>query len=188
MNQYFTNPLDFILQTLFTLYTSIFMIRLMLQMTQADFYNPLSQFVVKATSPLLTPVRRFVPSIGRFDSASLVVMMLLQMAFWILYRLIHGTPDFLPMLALSVKELVDILLNIYQFAILIMVIVSWITPGVYNPVIGIINTILEPIMRPCRKLLPPVSGIDFSPLIAILGIVVARMLIIPPLVILANQL
>ena len=177
---YLTNPLEFIISTLFGLYILAVMLRFLLGAVRADFYNPVSQFLVRITNPLLVPMRKLLPSIGKFDTSALVLMLVLQFLSLALIVLLRGSG--FPVLALllaSVAELVALLLNIYMVAIIVQVIISWVNPGTYNPVTGLLHSLTGPLLRPIRQLLPPISGIDLSPLFALIGLQVLKMLILP---------
>jgi YggT family protein len=166
---YLTNPLEFIISTLFGLYILAVMLRFLLGAVRADFYNPVSQFLVRITNPLLVPLRKLVPSVGKFDTSALVLMLVLQFLSLSLIVLLRGNG--FPVLAL--------LLNIYMVAIIVQVIISWVNPGTYNPVTGLLHSLTGPLLRPIRQLLPPISGIDLSPLFALIGLQVLKMLILP---------
>jgi YggT family protein len=177
---YLTNPLEFLISTLFGLYILAFMLRFLLGAVRADFYNPVSQFLVRITNPLLVPLRKVVPGIGKLDTAAVVIMLILQFLALTLIVLLRGNGFPLPALLLAtVAELVALLLNVYMVAIIVQVIISWVNPGSYNPVTGLLYSLTEPVMRPIRKLLPPLSGIDLSPLFALIGLQVLKMLILP---------
>jgi len=184
-NGYLLNPVIFLVDTLFGLYILIVMLRLLLQLVRADFYNPLSQFIVKATNPPLILLRRLIPGWGGIDMASVVLVIALQLLAIILVGLLHGgvTEAFsIPgLLMATVAKLVSLLLYIYLFSIFILAIMSWFATGHYNPVTAILASITDPLMRPVRRLIPPMGGLDLSALVVILGLYVARMLIMPPL-------
>jgi YggT family protein len=181
-SNYVTNPVEFLLNTLFSLYILTVMLRFLLAAVRADFYNPVSQFLVKVTNPPLIPLRRVVPSVGKIDVSALVLMLLLQLAALALLTLLRGGQIAIgPLLILSVAELTSLLLNVFLFAILIQVILSWVNPGAYNPVTSIIYSLTEPVLAPCRRLIPPISGIDLSPLVALIAIQLIKMLLLPPL-------
>jgi len=184
---YVTNPIEFLINTLFSLYILIVMLRFLLAAVRADFYNPVSQFLVKVTNPILAPLRRVIPSIGKIDTSAILVMLVLQMLSFGLIALLRGGNVSLGMiLLLSVHELVSLLLNVFLFSILVQVIISWVNPGTYNPVVSLLYSLTEPVLRPCRRLLPPISGIDLSPLIALIAIQLAKYLFLPPLLMLAR--
>ena len=181
-SSYVTNPLEFLINTLFSLYIMAVLLRFLLAMVRADFYNPVSQFLVKVTNPPLLPMRRIIPSAGRIDTSALLLMLLLQMAALGLIALLRGSEISVgALLILSFAELLALLLNIFLFAILIQVIMSWINPGAYNPAVSLLYSLTEPVLGPCRRLVPPFSGIDLSPLVALIAIQLAKMLLLPPL-------
>jgi YggT family protein len=186
-NSYITNPVEFLINTLFGLYILTVMLRFLLAVVRADFYNPISQFLVKVTNPLLLPLRRILPSIGKLDTGSLVLMLALQMASFALIALLRGGNLSLgALLILSCAELISLFLNVLLFSIIVQVIISWINPGTYNPAVSLLYSLTEPVLRPCRRLIPPISGLDFSPLIALIAIQLVKMLLLPPLYSLAS--
>lgn len=191
-NGYLAAPVIFLIDTLFGLYILLILLRFLLQTVRADFYNPISQFIVKATNPLLRPLRRIIPGWGGIDNASLVLLFLTQCLALLLLGLISGAFSgglSIPGLILaSITKLVSLLLYVYLFGIFILALLSWINPGSYNPVAAVIAKLTEPLMRPARKLIPPISGLDLSPMVVILGIYVLRMLLMPPLLDLTVQL
>jgi YggT family protein len=179
-SQYFTNPVEFLINTLFGLYVLAIMLRTLLAATRADFYNPISQFLVKVTNPPLLPLRRLLPSIGKVDTAAIVLMLVVQMVAIALILLLRGGGiDPAILIFLSIRELVDLLFNVFIFAILIQVILSWVNPGTYNPVSSLLYSLTEPVMGPFRRLIPPVSGLDLSPMAALIVLYLAKMLVIP---------
>ena len=186
-SSYIANPLEFLISTLFGLYILAVLLRFLLALVRADFYNPVSQFLVKVTNPALIPLRRIIPSAGKVDSSALVLMLLLQMVALGLIALLRDSQTSIgALLILSLAELLGLLLNVFLFAILIQVIMSWINPGAYNPAVSLLYSLTEPVLRPCRRLIPTFSGIDLSPLLALIGIQLAKMLLLPPLYQLAN--
>lgn len=186
-SSYLTNPAEFLINTLFGLYILAIMLRFLLAWVRADFYNPVSQFLVKITNPALMPLRRIIPSAGKIDSSSIVLMLLLQMISLSLILLLRGSAISIGSLLIwSLGELLGLFLNVFLFAILIQVILSWISPGNYNPVVSLLYSLTEPVLRPVRKLVPPVSGMDLSPLVALIGIQLTKMLLLPPLLSLAH--
>ncbi len=181
-SSYFTNPLEFLISTLMGLFITAVMLRFLLAMVRADFYNPLTQILVKLTNPALKPLRRLIPGFGGIDIASLLLMLSLQMLALALITLLRGVALHpVGLLLWSLAELLGLLLNIYMFSILIQVILSWINPGTYNPAVSLIYSINEPLLAPARRLIPPLSGLDLSPVVALLGLQLAKMLLLPPL-------
>jgi YggT family protein len=90
------------------------------------------------------------------------------------------------LLVFSVADLVALVLTVFLVAIIIKVILSWVNPGHYNPVIGLVDRLAQPVLRPVRKIVPPIGGLDLSPLFATLLVLVAKMLIVPPIIYLGN--
>ncbi len=197
--EYFTSPLIFILTTLFDLYILLVILRFMLQWLRADFYNPVSQFIVRATTPPLRPLRRVIPSVGGQDSSSIVLAILLTYIKYMILKLLNvpaiqiggalapivNTPT-LGLIIFGVADLISLTINIFLVAIIVQVVISWINPGQYNPVVGLIHQITAPIMRPIQRFIRPMGGLDLSPLFAGMVLIVAKMLIIPPLIHLAR--
>lgn len=166
MDNFLVNAGSYLISTVFGLYIIIIILRFLLQIVRADFYNPLSQFIVKATTPVLNPLRRIIPGLFGIDVASLLLAYFLQYIENILIFSIKGiaiNPVFL--LWYSIGSILTLVLYIYFFAILVQVVISWISPGTYNPATALIHHITEPVMRPARKILPPFSGFDLSPIL-----------------------
>lgn len=160
-------------------YILIVVLRFLLQLVRADFYNPLSQFIVKATNPLLIPLRKVIPGIAGIDIACILLALVLQMIAVQLLALVVGIgwPGIAQLTVYSLYKLVVLVLNIYLFSFIIMVVISWIAPHSHNPVVSIIFSITEPVLRPLRRVIPPMGGLDFSVMIAMLGIVVIKIII-----------
>lgn len=177
---YFANPLEFLISTLFSLYILAIMLRFLLGAVRADFYNPASQFLVRITNPLLVPLRKIIPSVGKFDTAAVLLMIVLQIVSLVLILALRGGG--IPVgavLLTSFVELVILMINVFFFAIIIQVILSWVNPGSYNPVSALLYSLTSPILQPMQRLIPPISGIDLSPLFALIGLQFLKMLILP---------
>jgi YggT family protein len=168
--------LGYLLQTAISLYLLVMLLRFLLHAVRADFYNPLSQFVVKATQPALAPLRRVLPAVGRIDVAALVEAVALQALGIVLMLLLNGVglPGVTQLVAWSVVGVLALLVNIYFFALIGMIIVSWVAGGSRHPAILLLYQITEPVMAPVRKLLPPMGGIDFSPILVFILINVVQ--------------
>ncbi|HYQ39212.1 MAG TPA: YggT family protein [Pseudomonas sp.] len=171
----------YILQTLGSLYLLIVLLRFVLQLVRADFYNPLSQFAVKATKPLLNPLRKVIPGFGGLDLASLVLAILIQLLLMIVTLLLlgYGIGSLLPLLLVwAVIGVTALFLKIFFFALIVSVILSWVAPGSYNPAAQLINQICEPLLMPIRRLLPNLGGLDISPIFAFIALNLLDMLVI----------
>ncbi len=171
----------FLIQTLFGLYILAVMLRFLLQWVRADFYNPVSQFLVKVTNPPLKPLRRVIPGFWGIDVAAVVLMLLLQMLELFLVGLVVGQ-RFHPVgvLVMSVGELLSLAVYVFIVAIIIQIILSWIQPGAYNPVIGLVNRLAEPLLAPARRLIPPIAGLDLSPLAVLILLQLTLILLVSP--------
>ncbi|HHQ2634702.1 TPA: YggT family protein [Pseudomonas aeruginosa] len=171
----------YILQTLGSLYLLIVLLRFILQLVRADFYNPLSQFIVRATKPLLNPLRRIIPGFGGIDLASLLLAILIQLVLMILILMLmgYGVGGFIMQLLIwSIIAVTSLFLKVFFFALIISVILSWVAPGSYNPGAQLVNQICEPLLMPFRKLLPNLGGLDLSPIFAFLALKLIDMLVI----------
>lgn len=190
-----------IINTLFDLYILLVLLRFLLQVLRADFYNPVSQFIVKVTTPPLRLLRRFIPSVAGQDSASIVFCLLLIFSKFLLMRALSipavhiggmmaplATVSYAGLLVYCIADLIALILTVFLGAIIIQVILGWVSPGQYNPVIGLVHKLAEPVLKPVRKLIPSMGGLDLSPLFATLLILVAKMLIVPPIIYLGNSL
>lgn len=169
----FAEALIYIVQTLGSLYLLIVLLRFILQLVRADFYNPLSQFTVKATQPLLKPLRRVIPGFGGLDLASLALAILVQLVLMVLVILIAGANPAavgLQLLVWAIIAVTSLFLKIFFFAMIISVILSWVAPGSYNPGAQLVNQICEPLLAPFRRLLPNLGGLDISPIFAFIAL------------------
>lgn len=181
MGGYFTDAGIFLVETLFGLYILAVLLRFLLQIARADFYNPLAQFLVAITNPPLKPLRRIIPGLFGLDLASVVLLLALEALHFTLLALLLGQPPRAGAIALNgVADLLQLTLNVYLFAILIRVILSWISPYP-NAASRVLTTLTEPLLRPARRLIPPVGGVDLSPMAVMIGLVLVNMLVLRPL-------
>ncbi|MFZ1573936.1 MAG: YggT family protein [Chromatiaceae bacterium] len=185
---YLTNPLIFLIQTLGGLYAFVAMLRFLLQLTKADFYNPVSQFVVKVTSPVLMPLRRFIPGFRGMDISSLVLAWLVKTAVLFLVGLLAG----LGLAAIgaviwSIPALVELTIDVFIYAVIVRVVLSWVNPNPSNPMVRLIARLTDPVMEPVQRRLPAIGGLDLSPIAVTIGLVLLQMLLIPPLKLLTGS-
>jgi YggT family protein len=161
----------YLIGTLTDLYVTAILLRLLLQWVRADFYNPLSQFLVKVTNPVVVPARRIIPSIGKVDTASVVVMLLLELAQLALISAL-GQVDFgmQYLFLFALRKLLFTLLMTYFVLIIARVIVSWVAQQSRHPLIPLIYQLTEPVLRPFSRLIPPLGGVDLSPLFALVAL------------------
>lgn len=157
----------YLVQTLISMYLLAMLLRFLLQVVRADFYNPICQFLVKVTNPLVVPLRRIIPGIGGIDLATLILSLLLQVAAIVALLLLNGLglPNPALLVLWAALGVIGLLVNIYFFALLAMIILSWIAPGSQHPAIYLLHQITEPVMAPFRKMLPSMGGLDLSPIL-----------------------
>ncbi len=158
----------------------IVVLRFLLQAVKADFYNPISQFILKATNPLLIPVRKIIPGFGGFDIAALVVLVGIELVAIILSLIMTGySPLPVPNIAIwAILGSVGLFLKLYFWGILIMIVSSWLAPQSQNPALVLIRQIVDPVMKPIRNMLPDMGGIDLSPIVVFLAIQVLEVILI----------
>ena len=182
MGGYGTNAIEFLIQTLFGLYLVAIMLRVLLQLTRADFYNPVSQFLVKVTNPPLIPLRRVIPGFMGIDFAAVVLMIVIKMVEIFLIVLIKGVSvNFFGIVVLAIAELFRLLINVYFFTILIQVVLSWVNPGTHNPAVSLLYSINEPLLGRARRMIPPISGFDLSPIVVIILLQLISILLVQPI-------
>lgn len=170
MSGNFGSAFAFLADTLVGLYVMAVLLRFVLQWRRADFYNPLSQFVVVVTNPLLKPLRRVIPGWRGLDIAALVLAYLISLLLILSLGLIlHGAVIPAPwLLYYGLLKLLVLFLQLYFFTIIIQALLSWVSPGGYNPVAMVLFSVNEPLLRPFRRILPPMGGFDLSPLFALI--------------------
>ncbi|MFK8081035.1 MAG: YggT family protein [Granulosicoccus sp.] len=185
------NAIGFILGILFNLYATVVAVRFVMQVVRADYYNPLAQAVVKLTDPLLVPLRRVIPSIKRYDTASLVLVFGVLLLKMLVFKFLSlgavpaiGTSAMvsqLPMIKILLLSLLDVIhqfFNVFIFALIIQAILSWVPNAGGNPVQGLVAAIGEPVLRPLRRLIPPLGGIDLTVFFTIIGLFALRIFLI----------
>jgi len=173
------DALVFIIRTLVDLYIITFLLRIIMQWIRADFRNPLTQFILRVTDPLVVPLRRIVPGVGNLDTASLIVVLVLELVVTVALVKITcvGEPQIMPIISLTILRTIFLTLRVYLFVILIHVILSWVSPGTYNPIAALLASISAPVLRPLRRLIPAIGGLDLSALFALIGIQALTMLL-----------
>ena len=174
----------FLIDTIGSLFVMAILLRFLLQLVKADFYNPISQAIVKVTSPLLNPLRKIIPGFGGMDIAALVLAFIVQGVFVALKMKILGYMT-LPIGTVSVLTfyfLVKTLLDLYTFALIIMVIASWVAPGSYNPGLMLLHQLTEPLSSRVRKVIPPMGGLDFSVMVLMFGIFFLKEQLLPMII------
>ena len=179
---YFSDAGLFLVDTVLGLYILIVLLRLLFQLTGADFYNPISQFIVKASNPLLRRLRRVVPGLWGIDFAAVVLLIVLEgVRIGITALLIGRTPQLAGVLVLSIAELLKLAVYVMVFSIFIRAVFSWISMGRSNPMLQLLSTFTEPLMAPARRILPAPGGLDLSPIIVFIVLMLVLKLLVQPL-------
>lgn len=150
----------------------LFLIRFVLQASGADFYNPISQAIVKGSDPLAKPLRSILPKSGRFDLASLILAWLTGIAFVAIVTM--GSLSIGQYLTFGLVRALSVLISFYWWSLLIIVVASFVSQGNYHPALTLLEQLLEPIMSPIRKIMPTLGPLDLSPMVAILLLTIAE--------------
>ena len=180
---YILRALISLVQIAFSLYLFLLMLRFLFQLVRADYYNPLSQAVVRLTNPPLKLLRRVIPGYAGIDWPSVVLLLLVQGLEILLLSLIYTghPPNIAALLVLSLANLLQLCAYMYLFFILIVVVISWINPGAYNPITVLLYQLTDPLLRIARRRLPDLGGLDFSPMLVMLVIFLLLNLVVAPL-------
>lgn len=170
---------SFLVRSIFTLFLLLVLLRVMLQVARADFYNPLSQAIVKITNPLLMPLRKIIPGLGGLDMAGIALALLVQIICIILLYSMNGFgfPPIANMIAWAGLGIISLILSIYWIAVLIGIIASFIAAGNNHPLLLLLHQFTEPVLAPFRRILPPIGGLDLSPLLFFLLLGVLQILL-----------
>lgn len=178
------NALNFLVTTILDLFAFLIMLRFLMQMTRADYYNPVSQFVVKITNPLLVPLRKIIPGIGGQDVAALVLCFLVLVFKFMLLKGINAgdvaAGGWAGTIWLAFVGVISLAFDVFIYTIIALVILSWVAPG-GHPIEGLLRSVTSPVMKPIRKYVPPISGFDLSPLVALIALQVGKILVVQPL-------
>ncbi len=171
----------YIINTLGMLYISLVLIRFLAQLVRADYYNPVSKALVQYTNPLLVPLRKVIPGFMGMDLAALVLAIVLQaLLLQTLYLLMgHGLINPLFLIVWAVIALLKMLAGVYFWGVIVVMIASWVAQGSRNPALGLLQQILEPVMAPFRKILPPLGMLDLSPILFFMALNIIRAFVLP---------
>ena len=179
---YFANAGQIIIQFVFGALIALIVLRVLLQWVRANFYNPICQFLYKATNPVLMPLRKIVPSWRNLDIAGIALAWVVTaLKLVLLYATLGEALGVLGLVVLSLADLIDFVLLLYIVLILARVVISFVGADSYHPIVPLVMQLTEPVLKPIRRVVPSVSGIDFSPMVALLAITLARVLIAKPL-------
>jgi len=179
---YASNAGTFLIETLIGLVLLVFMLRLLFQLVRADFRNPVSEFIVKVTNPVLVPLRRVIPGMAGIDMASVLVLIAIQYAELFLLTAVLGVEFFAAgMFIIAIAKIIGLVITVFTVSILIQVVISWVNPGVYNPVTALLYQLNEPVLSRARKIIPPIHGFDLSPIVAMIILQLLSMLLVAPI-------
>ena len=173
------NPLVFLVDILFDIYIAIMLLRFLLQYVGADFYNPISQFIVKATQKPVFITRRIIPSYRGLDLATLaLVLVLILIKLIVLYAISGIQPSIAGLIIKAFYDLIQLSIDIFIFAIFIQAILSWVNPDPHNPVSGLLRNLTSPILKPIGKVVPLMGGLDLSPIVALIGLMFIKRVVV----------
>jgi len=182
-NNYFSDATIYLANVVLGSYGFIIMIRLVLELVEADFYNPICKAIHSITNPVLKPVRAFLPRFKRIDSASLLMVIVFEIiAVWVTLKLKSSiNPSLLGLIVLSLGSALGEFVRIFTWSIIIQAFLSWTAPDPRNPIVSVLQAITAPILSKARTVLPATPGVDFSPIIALVALQLTLMLIVNPL-------
>jgi len=178
MNPFLTQVGTFLIEMIFGLYLLALLLRFLFQLVRADFYNPIAQFVVVLTNPILRPARRLIPGLFGIDIASVLLLIIIQTLELYLIGLLHGRALSLPYVVVAaLVELTVLTLYVFVAAIIVRALLSWVAPygGYQNPATTLLVKLTEPLLRPVRRWLPATAGIDLSPIVVLAVLWIAIM-------------
>lgn len=186
---YFANAAQILINFAFGVLVFLIVLRVLLQLVRANFYNPVCQFLYKATNPLLMPLRRIIPSWRNIELGALLLAWLLSaLKLALIYGLFGQRLGLLGLLVMALADLLDFTLMLYIGVVFVRVLLSFIPVERGNPVVPLVYQLSEPLLRPLRKLLPTPGRLDFSPMLVVLAILLARALLVAPLLDLGMRL
>lgn len=180
---YFNQAIIYLIQVAFGFYILLVLLRFLFQLARANFYNPVSQFIVTLTQPPLQFLRRFIPGLFGIDLAAVVLLLALQMLeIYLLTWFGGGTASFASVLVFAIARLVEFTVYVYIVAILIRVVISWVNPyGMRNPLGDLLYSLTEPMLAPARRLIPPIAGLDLSPIAVLVLLQLTLILLVRPM-------
>ena len=174
---------DFLINTLFGLFILLLLIRFWMHIFHADFRNPIGNFLVQISNPLLLPFKGFIKSNLGFAFSVLAIAAIVTVIKILLLSSLSGkAPAILGLIILVAADLIKTSIYIFLGAMIIRIISSWIAPqGGYNPVLSIVHTLSEPLAAPARRIIPPISGIDLSPILVFIVLQLGLIMLVEPL-------
>jgi YggT family protein len=183
MGAYFSQAAIFLINVLIDLVYFVILLRFLFQLFRVDIYNPFSQLILKISNPILIPLHKILKNQSNVDCASFLLLMTLKALQLFLLTLIqHGAiPTLFSLLLWPIGTVMSHVLNIFFFSILLISLQSWLNPRNYNPLTDILIHLTEPLLVPARRFVPPLAGIDLSPLVVVISLKLIDVLIAIPL-------
>lgn len=181
------NPLNnaglFLIGTFFDLYIFVVLLRLIMQWVQVSFYNPVAQFVFKLTEPVIKPIKQLCPKTRFVDIPLVSLLIVLEMLKILVLVFIQAGsfPHFGGLLIWAFADMLSSLVNVFFYAILIMILMSWLNPNANSPVTEVLYRITEPLMLPARRYIPAIGGLDISPIPVLIALQLIVILLVTPL-------
>jgi len=185
------SAIGFILGILFNLYATIVAVRFVMQWLRADYRNPFSQTIVSLTNPVLVPLRRIIPSIRQYDTASLVLCFAVLFLKLLIFKVLGlgsvatmgsvldpSNASIATLVIIGLLDVIHQLFNVFIFALILQAILSWIPQGANHPILDLLRPITAPVLRPLRNILPPIGGLDLSVFFAIIGLFAIRIFLL----------
>ena len=186
---YFANAAALLIQFAFGALVALFVLRLLAEAVRADFHNPICQFLYRSTNPVLAPLKRVIPNFRRINLAALLIAWLIEV---LKNALLWATTGLRPalggVLLLGCADLLDFFAVLYLLMVFAWALLSFVSLDARHPLVPLLGRLVEPALRPLRRVLPAPGGIDLSPALAILLILLARVLIVAPLLDLGQRL
>lgn len=183
------NASVFLIQSVFDFYLFILLLRLLLQYLRVDYYNPITQFIIKITSPVVVPLRRIIPGYWGIDLATVVLIFIVSLMKLSLISVlsIHHFPNIFGLILWSLGDLIGLTIKLFFYAVLASVIISWVAPSNHSPLFIIVQRLTDPLLKPARRLIPQVAGFDISPIPVLLLLQILIILMAEPLAIIGYQ-
>jgi len=183
----FQEGLIFLISTLFDLFLFVLVVRLILAWSHVNYFDPITQFVTRITNFIIKPLRRVIPNIGRLETSTLVVIVCMEIAKFLLVSLLsYGMPNIAGLMLLASADTLKLLIQFFIYAIIIQAIMSWVQP--HSPMMQTLYKVTLPVMRPVQRIVPPIGGMDISPIPALIGLQLLIIVLVNPLMGVASGL
>ncbi len=186
---YFADAGLFLVDTVLGIYILIVLLRFLFQLARADFYNPLSQFIVKASNPPLARLHQLVPSLWGIDLGAIVLLLILEgLRLSVTALMLGHTPRVSGVLILSIGELLKLAVYVVVFSIFVRALLSWVSNGANHPMARLLGSFTQTLLTPARRLLPATGGLDLSPIIVFIALMLVLKLLVQPILDIGHRL